>query len=72
VTWITLCGWNTSTLTQGDNLSLSRRVMLVASAKLRFEPHNPRVRIVRHRIHPGPTALLRAGARIARHEDGRL
>jgi hypothetical protein len=34
--------------------------------KLRLELRDPRVAIVRHHVHPGCSALLRDGARIAR------
>ena len=39
---------------------------------LRLQPRDPRVRIVRHHAHPGPTAPLRDGAKIARGLDGAL
>ena len=38
--------------------------------KLRLELRDPRVRIVRHHVHPGHPALLRDGARIARGGAG--
>ena len=54
-------------------LPIAQYVSLSSGAsELRLQLRDPRVAIVRHHVHPGPTALLRDGARIARDPDGAL
>ena len=53
----------------GGASRFSRLRRLISGAeppKLRLQLRDPRVRIVRHPVHPGPTAPLRDGASIAR------
>ena len=51
---------------QGVDLGSVGMLLQVKIGILRLQLRDPRVRIVRHHVHPGCPALLRDGARIAR------
>ena len=53
-------------LADGGLLIAQGGILGAGLPELRLELRDPRVAIVRHRAHPGPTAPLRDGARIAR------
>ena len=54
------------TLSERGLTGLRSHTQFAQSSNLRLQLRDPRVRIVRHHVHPGHTALLRDGARIAR------